>query len=271
MAKKNSYLSGLSTSHRALYHELNPHPGLSPVPDLHDPDTITAQSENEAAYRKLLASGILAVLLPTEDLENSSLRTLVGDILSDLILGNQVSGRMCEGVFLWEVITKLATVARQRKDGINKATSTNDTPPSRLERFGLLGQDDSTTHQPSQSQFTIWIWNILQSIYLGYVALRFIATGLFRVASNPGPRPSHGASISFPAATPGPKKEGVESSSYGITGKRPVVDYRLFSMASTLLDISQRMPWLSGLVSLSQHLILAGPGRVGDTDGVLDR
>ncbi|KAJ5122073.1 hypothetical protein N7448_003204 [Penicillium atrosanguineum] len=271
LAKKNSHLSGLSTSHRALYHEINPHPGLSPVPDSQDPDTITAQSENEAAYRKLLASGILAVLLPTEDLENSSLRTLVGDILSDLILGNQVSGKICEGVFFWEVITKLATVARQRKDGVNKAESTNDTPPSRLEQFGLLGQDDSTTHQPTQSQLTVWIWNVLQSVYLGYVALRFIATGLFRVASNPGPGSSHGAGVSFPAATPGSKKEGVESSSYGITGKRPVVDYRVFSMASTLFDISQRMPWLSGLVSLSQHLILAGPGRVGDTDGVLDR
>ncbi|KAJ5678203.1 uncharacterized protein N7477_003836 [Penicillium maclennaniae] len=262
LAKKNSDLSGLSTSHRTLYHELNPHPGLSPVPDSHDPDTITAQSENEAAYRKLLASGVLAVLLPTEDLENSSLRTLVGDILSDLILGNQVSGRMCQGMFFWEVITKLATLAKERKEGVKKAETTSDTPPSQLERFGLLGKDDSTTHQPSQSQLTVWIWNILQSVYLGYVALRFIATALFRVASNPRPEPSHGAGVSFPAATPGSKKEGVESSSYGITGKRPVVDYRPFSMASTLLDISQRMPWFFGL-----HLILAGPGRVGDTDG----
>jgi hypothetical protein len=271
LAKSSSHLSGLSTSHRALYHQLNPHPGLSPVPDSQDPDTITAQSENEAAYRKLLASGILAVLLPTEDLENSSLRTLVGDILSDLILGRQVSDRICGGVFFWEVITKLATMARQRKEGVGKAKSTNGTPPSRLEQFGLLEQDDPTTHQPTQSQVTVWIWNVLQTLYLGYVALRFIATGLFRVASYPGPGSSHGAGVSFPAAPPGSKKEGVESSSYDITGKRPVLDYRLFSMASTLLDISQRKPWLSGLVSLSQHLILAGPGRVGDTDGVLDR
>jgi hypothetical protein len=270
LAKQNSRLSGLSTSHRALYHELNPHPGLSPVPDSQDPDTITAQSENEAVYRKLLANGTLAVLLPTEDLENSSLRTLVGDILSDLILGKEVAGRICEGRFFWEVITKLATVARRRKEGLDNEDTMNDTPPSRLEKFGLLGQDDSTTRQPTQSQLTVWIWNVLQSLYLGYVALRFIATGLFRVASNPGSGPSHGAGVSFPAAMPGTHKEG-ESSSDGVTGKRPVLDYRVFSMASTLLNISQRMPWLSGLVSLSQYLILAGPGRLGDTDGILDR
>lgn len=272
LAKQNSHLSGLPTSHRVLYHELNPHPGLSPVPDAQDPDTITAQSENEAVYRKLLANGILAVLLPTEDLENSSLRTLVSDVLSDLILGKEVAGRICEGRFFWEVITKLATVVRQRKEGLDEADSPNDTPPSRLEQFGLLsGQNDSTHPQPTQSQLTVWIWNVLQRFYLGYVALRFIATGLFRVASNPGPGPSHGAGVSFPTATPGSQKEGIDSTSGGITGKRPVLDYRVFSMTSTVLDLSKRMPWFYGLVSLSQHLILAGPGRVGDTDGVLDR
>lgn len=70
------------------------------------------------------------------------------------------------------------------------------------------------------------------------------------------------------------EKESVESSSSssdGVTGKRPILDYRLSSMVSQLLGISQRMPWLSGLLALSQHLILAGPGRLGDTDGVLDR
>lgn len=110
LAKQQSHLSGLSTPHRTLYHELNPHPGLSPVPDPTDPDTITAQCENEAVYRHLLANGTLAVLLPTEDLENSSLRTLLGDILADLILGNEVAGRICEGRFFWEIITDRKSV-----------------------------------------------------------------------------------------------------------------------------------------------------------------
>lgn len=263
----------MTTSHRALYHELNPHPGLSPVPDFADPETITAQSENEAVYRQLLVQGTLAILLPTDDLENGSLRALVGDILADLILGKAVGDRICEGVFLYEVITKLTGIMRHRESPEN-AGSTSAPPANRLEKYGLLSTNDKpASPQPaSQSQATIWIWNVLQSIYVGYVALRFIATGLLRVASNPRPGSSHGAGVSFPTATPNFPKEGIESSlSDDITNKRPVLDYRVVSMASQLLGMSRRMPWLSGLLALIQHLILAGPGRIGDTDGVFDR
>ncbi|KAJ5364130.1 uncharacterized protein N7496_009843 [Penicillium cataractarum] len=276
LAKERSHLSGLPTSHRALYHELNPHPGLSPVPDPADPDTVNAQAENEAVYRRLLASGTLAVLLPTEDLENSSLRQLVSDILSDLILGKEISGRVCQGWFLWEAITKVTEAVRRRKT-LEHSESANDVPTNRLERFGLLTDEDDSTksHASAQSRATGWIWSVLQNIYLGYVALRFIATGLFRVASDPRQGYSHGASVSFPAATPGfSKKEGgfdSSPSSDGVPTKRPVLDYRVYSMISQLLGISQRMPWLSGLFALAQHLILAGPGRLGDTDGILDR
>lgn len=263
----------MTTSHRALYHELNPHPGLFPVPDFADPETITAQSENEAVYRQLLIQGTLAVLLPTDDLKNGSLRALVGDILADLILGKAVGDRICEGVFLYEVITKLTEILRNRKSPENTG-STSAAPANRLEKFGLLSTNDepASPQTATQSQFTVWVWNVLQSIYVGYVALRFIATGLFRVASNPGLGSSHGAGVSFPAATPEFPKEGVKSSlSDDFTNKRPVLDYRVVSMASQLLGTSQRMPWLSGLLALIQHLILAGPGRIGDTDGVLDR
>ncbi|GLI78119.1 hypothetical protein PoHVEF18_006419 [Penicillium ochrochloron] len=274
LAKERSHLSGLPTSHRALYHELDPHPGLSPVPDPADPDTVNAQAENEAVYRRLLASGTLAVLLPTEDLENSSLRQLVSDILSDLILGKEVAGRVCQGWFLWDAITKVTEGVRRRKT-LEHTGPANEVPTNRLERFGLLADEDDSAKSPSsaQSRATAWIWSVLQNIYLGFVALRFIATGLFRVASNQGQGHSHGASVSFPAATPElSKKEGFDSSlSDGVTSKRPVLDYRVYSMISQLLGISQRMPWLSGLFALVQHLILAGPGRLGDTDGILDR
>lgn len=276
LAKQHSHLSGLSTSHRTLYHELNPHPGLSPVPDPVDPDTITAQSENETVYRHLLANGTLAVLLPTEDLENSGLRTLVSDILADLILGKEVAGRICEGLFFWEIVTKIATTAAQHGKKADTQESSNYGATNQLERFGLLSaQDDSANSQPAiQSRFVAWIWNILQSLYFTYLALRFIATGLFRVASNPKQGSSHGAGVSFPAVTPGSQgKQGLESplSSSNRTSKRPVLDYRLCSMVSQLLGMSRRMPWLSGVLVLSQHLILAGPGKLGDADGVLDR
>ncbi|CAG8039565.1 unnamed protein product [Penicillium salamii] len=265
LARRQSHLSGLPTSHRALFHELNPHPGLSPVPDAEDPDTITEQSENEAAYRRLLANGSLAVLLPTEDLENSSLRALVVDVIADLILGNQISGRACEGWFIWETIAKLAV--RGDKNQPDDTKGAPDSQINRLEKFGLLSTEDEV--QPSASlPATAWIWNVLQTIYIGYVALRFIAIGLFRVASSPGP--SHGVGVSVAStAFEGQKNGGIDSRD--VTSKRPVLDYRVYSMVSRILGVPRRMPWLSGLLALFQHLILAGPGRVGETDGVLDR
>ncbi|KAJ6187604.1 hypothetical protein N7519_002512 [Penicillium mononematosum] len=265
LARQQSHLSGLPTSYRTLYHELNPHPGLSPVPDLGDPDTIAEQIENEAVYRRLLANGVLAVLLPTEDLENSSLRALVVDVIADLILGNQISGRACEGWFIWENIGKLAAQVGRRQT--QDDTKSPNPQINRLEKFGLLSADDELPDRPSTFSGTAWIWNLLQWIYLGYVVLRFIATGLFRVASDPGP--SHGAGVSL-ASPINQKRDGMESSDV-ITSRRPVLDYRIYSMVSQILGISWRMPWLSGLLSLFQHLILAGPGRVGATDGIFDR
>ncbi|KAJ5163451.1 PX-associated sorting nexin 13 [Penicillium coprophilum] len=264
-ARQQSHLSGLSTSYRVLYHELNPNPSLSPVPDPGDPDTIAEQSENEAVYRRLLANGILAVLLPTEDLENRSLRALVVDVIADLILGNQVSGRACEGWFIWENIGKLAAQVKRRQTR-DETKSASGSPTNRLEKFGLLSTEDELP-DPSASFSATWIWSLLQGIYLGYVVLRFIATGLFRVASSPGPS-SHGVGVSL--ALPINQKRDEMESTDG-TSRRPILDYRMYSMVSEIMGIPWRMPWLSGLLALFQHLILAGPGRVGATNGILDR
>lgn len=260
LAKQQSTLSGLPTSTRTIYHALNPHPGLSPIPDPAHPQSIAEQHENEASYRQLLVYGTLAVLLPTEDLENSCLRTLLGDILADLILGKEVSGRICERWFLWETIAKLVEVSQQkpRHDDKNKAQGQ---PEDRLRKFGLLSteEEDRDLSYISQSRISVWIWSVLQYVYVTFLALRFIATGLFRVASRPQSTTSRIKKAYTPSATASP------------VNQRPVLDFRLFSMVSELLAVPQRMPWLGGLLALFQHLVLAGPGRLGDADSVLDR
>lgn len=258
LAKQQSALSGLHTSPRAIYQALNPHPGLSPVPDFFDGDSIAQQHENEAAYRQLLVNGTLAVLLPTEDLENTCLRTLLGDILADLILGGQVSGTVCEGWFLWGTITKLIEVYRENPpDKIKRAQGRRE---DQLRKFGLLStdEDERRSGRKAQSQLSVWVWSVLQYAYITFIALRFIATGLFHVASSPSSAQSR--------ASKGPSTSVTTS-----TSSRPVFDYRLFSMLSELLGVPQRMPWLGGLLALTQHLLLAGPGRLGETYSVLDR
>ena len=76
------------------------------MPD--DASKALEQKENEAAYRQLLVHGVLAVLLPTEDLENSCLTALVGQIFSEMIIGNGIGGKASEPWLLWEGITKTA-------------------------------------------------------------------------------------------------------------------------------------------------------------------
>ncbi|KAL4974443.1 PXA domain-containing protein [Aspergillus desertorum] len=239
---------------------------LSPVPDPADENSGAQQRESETVYRRLLVNGVLAVLLPTEDLENACLRTLLSDILSDIIMENQVSARVCEGWFMWESTTKLLDIFSKDKDGRGDGAAETDSSRSRrLEQFGLLSNTDSDKDEsPSTvpSYFPSWIWQIFQYAFYAYVTLRFIVAGLFRNASttpvNPNLRPP--ASLVDRPTT-----------KYDISGRRPVLDYRLFGMLSQLLDISRRMPWLGGLLALFQYLILAGPGKVGGVGGVLDR
>lgn len=269
MAQQQSKLSGLPTSLRKVYHALNPHPGLSPVPDPSDSQAIAQQQENEAIYRQLLARGVLTVLLPTEDLENTGLRTFVGDILADLILGNEVSGRACEGWFLWESATKLIDIGTQCNSSDQGSNMAQEAPQSRLEKFGLLAVEKPQNQHSlpeTQSRVTVWIWKLLQLVYLGYLALRFITTGLLRVASTPA------VSVSPTATSPTndyPTK--TIPSTDRATGRRPVLGYSFYGMLSQLLDVPKRMPWLGGLLELCQYLALEGPCRLGDTDSVLDR
>ncbi|RAO64345.1 uncharacterized protein BHQ10_000357 [Talaromyces amestolkiae] len=192
IATQGSDLVAVKPSAREIYHHLNPHPGLSPVPNVSTPSRSSEQQNNENLYRHLLAQGVLAVLLPTEDLENVCLRTLVEDVLSDLILGNQVSGRICEGWFIWTAISKVITMAKQR-DSVTTVTVGQSLDAvadlNRLERFGLLSEDgneDRNAQKHRRSTASLWLWKILYSVYLTYVTMRFVIGGLLHTAlSNP--------------------------------------------------------------------------------------
>lgn len=254
----------MSSPGRAVYHTLNPHPGLSPVPESSDPEPVVQQAENEAVYRQLLIHGALAVVLPTEELENACLRTMVGDVLADLLLGNEISGRICEGWFLWEAITKLLDILENENDREKSRNAEDDVQQDRLKKFGLISTKKEREEQMSQSPVYSWIWTFLSSLSIIYVVLRFTVTGLFRVATTPP------VSLSTSMDPTSRRDEAPTSPGYSMA-KRPVVDYRLYSMASQMMNVPQRMPWLTGMLALLQYFLLDGPGKPGGTGGVFDR
>ncbi len=137
--------SALLTNPRVIYHSLYPQPALSPVPDAATPLTVAEQSEHETQYRQLLVQSALAVLLPTEDLENACLRTLVADVLAESILGNAIGGKSSEGYFIWETITKIVTLVKTRIQPKVTGKEIEVDTRSRLEKFGLLSERSEAT------------------------------------------------------------------------------------------------------------------------------
>ncbi|KAI4165331.1 MAG: hypothetical protein LQ342_001199 [Letrouitia transgressa] len=273
ISHKAAHSTQLSATPRAVYHSIYPHPALSPVPDSASESLVAEQSRHEAEYRQLLVQGVLTVLLPTEDLENACLRTIVADVIAESILGNSIGGRACEGWFIWSSITRLVEAVKAHMEPKATGEEIEVDTRSRLEKFGLLSAErrDGGTRPPAgrkdggrQSAFSEIFWRLLQYCYLAVVGIRFIVLGVFAAQSElrrstwTARREAKSSSpIAKPTQAPKPP--------------RAILEFKIFSLVSTLLDLPFRMPWLSGSLSLLQYHLVMGPLRVGATDGLLDQ
>ena len=259
--------SSLATDPRVIYHNLHPHPALSPVPNTTQPATVVEQSRHESEYRQLLVQGVLAMLLPVEDLENACLRTLVTDVIAETILGNAVGGKACEGWFLWASITKIVGAVKARMEPEDTPKDIEIGRRNRLEEFGLLSSDRAENTNPKDrssrgSALSAILWMTLQCGYLTFVAIRFVILGLFAMSSTP---PRHVSPSTTSGVKGAPMAKAIEL-------PRPILAFRTFSLVSTLIDFPRRMPWLSGSLLLVQHHMLTGAFKqVGATNGLLDQ
>ena len=272
---------------RLIYHTLYPHPALSPVPVDAVPSTCVEQRESESAWRQLIIQGVLAVLLPTDDLKNGCLRSLVAEIFAEMILGSGISGKACEGWLLWEAIEKIADILQtdpSQNDDLSSDDGASVDDSSRLERFGLLSsqaeeQSGSTSvpvanakrHEVASMSVSGVFWMVIQYAFLAFTALRACILTIVSASSLPSRSLTSG---------PIPLEESFQSLSLEVESqasthlmdmKRPIVSMKLWSCAAQFVELDVRMPWLTGFISILHCGALFGPGRVGDTDGVLDR
>jgi hypothetical protein len=280
-SRQDSHHSALAPPPRLVYHTLNPHPALSPVPLEIDPSSALQQRQNETLWRQLLVQGVLSVLLPTEDLENGCLRALVAEIFSEMILGGAISEKACEGWLLWESITKMAEVIQPRLAKEEHAINTeSDRPLGRLDQYSpqpTFASEAPRTSvgsappSPKGSTVAAMFWLVVQYIFLAYHVLRVVIVGLVTSPSLP-PRTTPFSPIGRepPGSTmhEGKASSGLESRR---VSKRAILSMKLWSCVSLILELEVRMPWFTGCVSLLHWGATAGPGRVGDTDGLLDR
>ncbi|XP_014560694.1 hypothetical protein COCVIDRAFT_88854 [Bipolaris victoriae FI3] len=271
---------------RTIYHTLHPHPALSPVPTDMIPASVVEQRESESAWRQLLVHGVLALLLPTEDLENGCLRALVAEIFAEMILGNGISGKACEGWVLWEGITRIAEVlqtdATKEKDSQSEV-SNGEQSLTRLERYGLLPHEgtevrsterlDAEEQRPKHPLASTagLFWAVVQYAFMAFTAARAVILCIATSSSLPSRYVTSEQSSGQALGQLQMPQTETTTSRRPLGAKRPVVSMALWSCAAQVVELDSRMPWLSGFTSMLHRGALVGPGRVGETDGVLDR
>jgi hypothetical protein len=202
----------------------------------------------------------------------------VAEIFSEMILGNGVSGKACEPWLLWDAIT---TVIEALQPQTLKVVEEPAVAATRLEQFGLLSQRREPRFGGQQSQrgnltspgsaashsISGIFWSIVSFAFLAFTAVRSIIYTIATASSLPS-RSKTWLSTQSPA-----QSEVVDASEDSLPSddQRPILSMSVWAMVGRILDLDIRMPWLSGLFSLSHHIAMYGPGRVGDTDGALDR
>jgi len=266
----------IETNPREIYHSLCPLPALSPVPRPGFPESSTEQAQNEGTYRQLLVQGVLAILLPTEDLENECLTALVGQIFSELIIGNNVANKLSE---LWLILEMLLVVTRmieRRKlavDGENGplgATAGADRATSKAQ----VQVPKAVGGHKSFSVQTL-LWSIVHWCFLAISFVRMIFTILKVSRSLP-----RRASLDLHDHDDGASRdksglEPVQSAKVSKTAagpvKTPVLSFRCWPAISNLIEMDVRMPWLCGTLSMVRWITTVRPGRMAGVDGVIDR
>jgi hypothetical protein len=249
-------------------------PALSPVPDGIGGSLTQQQMNNEAVYRQMLVQGVLAVLLPTEDLENDCLTTLVGQIFSEMIIGNGIGGKASEPWLLWEGITKIAEVVQSQlprsQANVRLARSNSESLGTPITTGDFVSPKKKWNVQWN-IQKTFWL--VLQYAFVAFTAARFLISTLATSSSLPSRVIS--AKINSPALHDHLSESGSDPdpivTNRILPGKTPIIEMRIWSAAARLLDFDFRMPWLASMLSILQWAALMGPGQLGNTDGRIDK
>jgi len=253
----------LESNLREIYHSLWPLPALSPVPHGRDGSNEQAQNKNELAYRQLLTQGMLALLLPTEDLQNECLMAIVGQILSEMIVGNLVIEKPSQPWLLWEILIILARLGQEKETPVAERQHSESQQSDRISVAG-------TQRQPSI--LTRLFWSTIQGIFLVFSFGRLLL-GIFTLSRSLPPRTSSHAHS--PRSIRGPNGKSyaasITSEVDATTPDVPVLTFAILPCIGNLIEIQGRMPWLAGLLSLLQWAGLNGPGRIANVDGILDR
>ena len=198
--------------------------------------------------------------------------------MSDLILGRALAQKLCEPWFLHATVSKVVEIVKSRPTHAadEKKFNQPDARQSRLEKFGLLSsnmhvqENNSSDHH--QSSLSVWFWRLLQWAFMAYQSALFILVGLAHAHHLPW-RNRH--QLEGSTAAPSSPRPVVSSTQHvsdpDARSPRAVINYRLFSCMSAMLDLTVRMPWLVSSLAFCQHILSTGPGCYGAANSTLDK
>ncbi|KAI8966851.1 PXA domain-containing protein [Daldinia sp. FL1419] len=257
----------IEANSREIYHSLWPLPALSPVPKSGH-SSIRVQADNEGAYRQLLVQGVLALLLPTEDLENECLTTLVGQLFSELIIGNLVVNKLSEPWLIWEGLIILTRVVCAKKTIEASGPGNMESDVDLKTGHGIVPRTTNERSSYIQQVF----WNVIQWGFVIVHSIRLIISTIMLSRTLP-PRP-------IPTLRKvDPTSHDFEEKSYHPPASEiglqpvnvPIADFRLWTCVGNLLEMDARMPWMNGALSMAQWGALRGPGNLAGFNGMIDR
>lgn len=221
----------------------------------------------------------------------------MAEVLGEMIVGNAVGGKLCEGRFWMEVVVKLVDLVRDDATGPGRGARASSSTTS--DRGGTAGSDEvrRSRSRPGWNGAGVRLvfWQLLQHLYSFFLVLRFVAIALSSCSSLPPRTPEETSASStsgpqapsareFPATScPPPASTRAASQDRprpsrhrgsrrrGRPGARPILRMRIWSCLSNVAHLTRRMPWLEGALKLVRHGLVYGPGGVADTDGIVDR
>ncbi|KAK9243702.1 PXA domain-containing protein [Lipomyces tetrasporus] len=220
-----------------MFHALQPHPAL--VPPRHEDDvaeqssgTSSPSDDVERKFLAVLSKGVLAVLLPSEDLGSATERTLLRSLLADVVLWKTID-KLSEPFMVHEIISKV----------IEKSLIGN--PDAVIEPEVILSQKTSVpSPKPanmidSVRSFITSVMSFLSLMQAGIVFLISFARSTPSAAHQPGKPPN--------------------------SPNSSLLTIALFPTAARLLNLPARQPWLMSTIELlALPLVSLPPGSLID-------
>ncbi|KAK9479347.1 PXA domain-containing protein [Lipomyces japonicus] len=230
-------------SFEQMFHALQPHPALVPPADAKLGDKSVSATENsndyddmEHKFLAVLSKGILAVLLPSEDLGSSVERALLKTLLADVVLWKAID-KLSEPFMIHEIISKV----------IEKSLSGKDREEN---------QDGSTLSAESSIVPFTFITLITEIFRLIVRFISFFQAGIVFLISF--------ANSSEPSSLSHKQTNNSSAPHYNSTSSS-LLTIALFPTVVRLLNLQSRQPWLMATIELlTLPLVSLPPGSLVD-------